>query len=89
MSEPKSLMLDMQSWKRSLNPAVRVFGYTAAIYFIMYVTILLPIWLLQMGETVFNTAGAIIAFATIFAFVTAIFKVTDEEKAKENPLKLL
>lgn len=89
MSEPKSLMLDFESWKRALNPAVRVVGYTAAIYFVLYVIVLLPLWLLQISANVYSYAGALITLVTIFAFVVTIFKVVDEENSRENPLKLL
>ncbi len=85
-NNPTSLLLDFDGWKRAVNPAVRVIGYTAALFVLLYIVIIFPAFFL--GAQVFSFAGTLVTFLTTFGFVVSFFKVIEEEQNKGR-IKLL
>jgi len=76
------LLLDFEGWKRAFNPALRVVGYSAAIYLIITVVTILPLYLIQAPNTIYTFFTALNTLIFFFAIILSFFKVLDEEKTK-------
>ncbi len=86
MNEPSSqTLLDFDGWRRAFGPALRVIGYTAAIYAILVILVLIPA---SFAPSLYSGASAIVTIFAFFGFVLSIFKVLDEQQSK-GMIKLL
>lgn len=85
-------LFDKESWKRALSPAIRVLGYTAAVYLVMYIIIILPIYLLvQAGvpDALWEVyAAPLYTILMVFFFILILFKVIDEERPGQVQLDM-
>jgi len=76
------LLLDFDGWKRAFNPALRVVGYSAAIYLIITVITILPLYFMQAPAKIYTFFTALNTLIFFFAIILSFFKVLDEGKAK-------
>lgn len=84
-------IFNLGSWKRAFSPALRAFGYVAALYVLMTTVILLPAYILiALGapSQIYDFAGILVLFTMFFAIFLAFFKVLDEERSGVIPLDL-
>lgn len=82
-------MFDKASWKRAFTPAFRAFAYFTAIYVILVIILLVPYnILLAVGSNLSSIFSALYALSAVFAFFIAFFKVLDEDRPGDIPLKM-
>jgi hypothetical protein len=86
-------LLDRESWRRAINPAVKVIGYTAAIYLLLYIVVILPASVLVSSfgapqSLLSNLISPIVTIAALFGFIASFFKVLDEQRPGQVPLKM-
>ncbi len=81
---------DLQSWKRAFGPSFRSFMYFSMIYVILVVLILIPFnILLYFQIDLSEIFYMLMALAVVFAFYMSFFKVLDEERPGQLPLKMV
>ncbi|RMG42220.1 MAG: hypothetical protein D6732_01415 [Methanobacteriota archaeon] len=86
MSETSSqTLLDFNGWRRAFGPALRVVGYTAAIYAVLVILVLIPA---SFVPAFYTGASAVVTILSFFGFVLSFFKVLDEQQNK-GVIKLL
>lgn len=85
-------LTDKESWRRAWGPALRVFGYVAAIYVVIYLLVIVPAYVLvnKLGLPVLinEIAGLIAVIGFVFAIPLSLFKVLDEQQPGEIPLQM-
>jgi hypothetical protein len=86
-------LLDRDSWRRAINPAVKVIGYTAAIYLVLYLLVIVPATFLVSGfgapeSLLTNFISPLVTLAALFGFIASFFKVLDEQRPGQVPLKM-
>lgn len=75
----------MESWKRAINPAFRVLGYSAALSVILAIVLLVPAATFGIHESspdVYSFLGTLWFWLTAIGGIIALFKVIDEERLK-------
>lgn len=86
MSEPSTqTLLDFDGWRRAFGPTLRVIGYTAAIYAILVLIVLIPA---SFVPALYTGASAVVTILFFAGFVLSLFKVLDEQNQK-GMIKLL
>ncbi len=95
MSKPTTLLLDFDSWKRAFNPALRVVGYTSAIFLVITIVTTLPLYLMGAPEGVYIFFTYVNTILFFFGVILSFFKVLDEERDRpvtqiaEDSIKLM
>ncbi|MDH5401147.1 MAG: hypothetical protein OEZ01_03940 [Candidatus Heimdallarchaeota archaeon] len=86
-------LLDFKGWKRAATPAFRTLAYMAALYTVIYIVIIAPVYfavLLGAPQVLWDEyIGPIAMILIVFVTFLAIFKVLDEERPGDIPLKMI
>ncbi|MHA2089828.1 MAG: hypothetical protein ACW98K_03120 [Candidatus Kariarchaeaceae archaeon] len=84
-------LLDMESWRRSWGPALRVFGYICASFTILFIVLVVPTYyltLIGLPEAFYQIAGMLFIIGFLFSIPLSFFKVMDEQAPGEIPLQM-
>lgn len=85
--------MDMEGWKRSWGPAMRVFSYISGLFVLLFLVVVLPIYIIVVGfglpMAIYNqVAGMLMFLGVAFSIPLAFFKVQDEMSPGIVPLEM-
>ncbi len=85
--------MDIEAWRRSFGPAMRVFGYMTGIFALAVLLFIFPLYAIVYGfglpEEIYNDVGGMIIFLVLaFSFPLSIFKVQAEMSPGVVPLEM-
>ena len=81
-------LLDIESWRRSWGPSLRVFGYISASFVLLFfLFVAIPFWL-GFPNSITQVGGMLFALGFLFSIPLSFFKVLDEQQPGEIPLQM-